>query len=441
MRSKKHKVLHPILGTPIIDYVMAAARGAGIGRTVVVVGDRAEQVKGHLGGRAEYAPQDPSRGWGTAKAAQAAAGYIGDGPVFVILGDSPLIRAETLAQMRRAVEGGAAAAIMTSVVDDPTGYGRILRDDSGNVRGIVEERDATESQRGIREINSAALCCDGRALRECLPLIGNDNAKGEYYLTDLTAILYGRGGRIVSVRTDERDGVGVNTRAQLAEAAALMRRRINAAHMEGGVTIVDPERTDIGPNARVGQDTVIHPNCTLFGDTAVGSDCVLLPGCRLEDARVGDGVTIESSVLVGCSVGDGTTVGPFAYLRPGTTVGRQCRIGDFVELKNSVIGDLTRISHLTYVGDADLGEDINLGCGVVFSNYDGKNKHRSTVADRAFIGGNVNLVSPVSVGEGAYVAAGTTVTEDVPAGALAVGRARPYIKEGWVEARKKAGKL
>jgi len=441
MKSKKHKVLHEILGVPLIDYLLKTANDAGIGRTVVVVGNRAEQVCGHLGNRVEYAVQNPALGWGTAKAAQAGIGIAEDGPAFVLLGDSPLLRAETLIEMREAVQGGAAAAIMTSVVENPTGYGRILRDEEGNVCGIVEEKDATPEQRELREINSAALCVDGELLRECLPLIGNNNAKGEYYLTDLTGILYARGGKIVTVRTEESDGVGVNTRAQLAQATALMRERINRCHMDAGVTLIDPARTDIGPDVTIGEDTVIHPNCMLMGKTQIGEDCVLLPGCRFENALLGDSVRVESSLLQDCTVGSGTTIGPFANLRPGSALGERCRIGDFVEIKNSNIGDLTRISHLTYVGDSDLGKDINLGCGVVFSNYDGKNKARSTIADHAFIGGNVNLVSPVSIGESAYIAAGTTVTEDVPANALAVGRAKPYIKEGWVEARKKAGKL
>ncbi len=441
MKSKTHKVLHPILGLPMIEYIVRAVRDAGIARTIAVVGDRAQQVKDYLGDRVFFAIQDPSKGWGTAKAAQAAFDAVGSGPVFILLGDSPLIRAETLVNMRKAVEGGACAAVMTAVVDDPTGYGRILRDEAGNVCAIVEHKDATDAQRAIKEINSAALCVDGAALKEALPQIGNNNAKREYYLTDLIDILYRAGKRIATVRADEEEGVGINDRAQLARATALMRDRINAFHMQNGVTLLDPSHCDISPDVAIGADTVIHPGCSLMGKTTVGGECTLMPNSRLEDSTVGDRTRIDNSVLTRCTVGEGVAIGPFAHLRPDTTVGKHCRIGNFVELKNSVIGDKTRISHLTYVGDADVGEDINLGCGVVFSNYDGKKKHRCKVGDHAFSGCNVNLVAPVSVGERAYIAAGTTVTEDVPAGALAVGRAQPYIKEGWVEKRMSEGKL
>lgn len=440
MKSAKPKALHPVCGLPIIRHVLRAVQGAGVEETTVIISEKTQAIEQELGSDIHYALQRPENGWGTARAVMAAKEAMGPGYIFVLACDMPLIKSETLLRLKEAVAGGAAAALMSAIVENPTGYGRILRDEQGVV-GIVEHRDASEEQRAIREINASVFCFDGEALIKALPLVKNENAQSEYYLTDVISILRAQGRRVEGIVAPAQEGMGINDRVQLAQADAAMRRSINEGHMRAGVTLIDPEHTYIGSDVIIGEDTLIHAGCTLSGNTVIGRDCLLLPGCRIEDSRVGDGVKLESSVLLQAQVGGRTTVGPFAYLRPGTVVGEGCRVGDFVELKNANIGDKTKISHLTYVGDADLGKDINLGCGVVFSNYDGKRKYRTSVGDHAFIGGNVNLVSPVNVGESAYIAAGSTITEDVPAGALAVARERQTIKEGWVERRRQEGKL
>lgn len=442
MKSSLHKVLHKLCGVEMVDYALAAARAAGVERPVVVVGHAAEAVREHLAGRADFALQDKSTGWGTGHAVMSAQAHLqGEGKVYILAGDMPLLTGEDLLALGRAVDAGAAGAMLTAVLADPTGYGRVLRDAQGTVERIVEQKDCTPAQAQVREVNASVYCFRIPALLSALPRLKNDNAQGEYYLTDVVAILRGDGERIAAVETAAEHCMGVNDRVQLAQAEAALRRRINEALMRGGVTMIDPERTYVDAGVKIGRDTVVYPGCVLQGATRVGEGCTLLPNCRLLDAVVGDKATVESSVLLSCAVGAGTTVGPNAYLRPGTRVGAHCRIGDFVEIKNSTIGDGTKVSHLTYVGDADLGEGINLGCGVIFSNYDGKSKHRCTVGDRAFIGCNVNLVAPVAVGEDAYVAAGSTVTKDVPAGALSIARSRQANLAGWVAARKAEGKL
>lgn len=443
MKSKLHKVLHPLCGKAMIDYPVEVVRQLGVEKTVVVVGHAAQSVREHLGSGAEFAVQDPATGWGTGHAVMCARPALEgrQGLVYILAGDMPLLQAEDLQKLGQAVEEGAAGAMLTAVAADPTGYGRVLRDETGAVRAIVEHRDCTPEQRKVCEINASVYCFRLDKLLSALPRLKNENNQHEYYLTDVVGILCGDGDRVLPVTVSMESCMGVNDRAQLSQVERVLRRRINENWMRSGVRLIDPEATYIDADVRIGRDTTIYPGCVLQGETQVGEDCTLYPNCRLNNARVGDGSTVESSVLLNCSVGCGTTVGPNAYLRPGAQVGDHCRIGDFVEIKNSVIGDGTKVSHLTYVGDADLGKGINLGCGVVFSNYDGKNKYRSSVGDGAFIGCNVNLVSPVHVGEDAYIAAGSTITKDVPAGALAIARSRQGNLSGWVEARKAEGKL
>ena len=442
MKSKVHKVLHTLCGRAMVDYPIRTVRALGVERPVVVVGHAAECVRAHLSDAVDFAVQDKSTGWGTGHAVMSAQPFIpADGLVFILAGDMPLLRVTDLERMRDAVETGAAGAMLTAVAGDPTGYGRVLRDETGAVSAIVEHRDCTAEQLGVKEINASVYCFRASVLLSALPSIGNDNNQHEYYLTDVVSILRADGLRIEPIVVPMEDCMGINDRVQLSQATKVMQRRINERLMRAGVTIIDPDHTYIEDAVTIGQDTVVHPGCTLQGDTVIGSDCTLLPHCRMSNAVVGDATTVEASVLIDCRVGSHTTVGPNAYLRPKACVGNHCRIGDFVEIKNSNIGDGTKVSHLTYVGDADLGKNINLGCGVVFSNYDGKRKYRATVGDGAFIGCNVNLVSPVAVQAGAYIAAGSTITEDVPGGALAIARERQRNLEGWVEARKAEGKL
>lgn len=443
MKSKFHKVLHPLCGRAMVEYPLRAVSEVGVEKPVVVVGHAADSVREHLAGRAVFAVQDPSTGWGTGHAVMSAREHLAGrkGLVYVLAGDMPLLEGKDLLKLGAAVEEGAACAMLTARAEDPTGYGRVLRDGTGAVLAIVEERDCDQAQRAVKEVNAAIYCFRVEKLLEALPRLKNDNSQKEYYLTDAVSILRGDGERVVPVEISMESCMGVNDKVQLAKAQRVMRRRINERLMRAGVTMIDPEATYVDDTVTIGRDTTVYPGCTLMGETVIGEDCTIYPGCRMNNARVGDGTTVESSVLLDCRVGSFTTVGPNAYLRPKAEVGDHCRIGDFVEIKNSVIGNGTKVSHLTYVGDADLGEGINLGCGVVFSNYDGKRKYRSSVGDGAFIGCNVNLVSPVVVEAGAYIAAGSTITKDVPAGALAIARSRQANLNGWVDARKAEGKL
>ncbi|MFO7154401.1 MAG: bifunctional UDP-N-acetylglucosamine diphosphorylase/glucosamine-1-phosphate N-acetyltransferase GlmU [Caldicoprobacter oshimai] len=435
MKSKRPKVLHQVCGYPIIEYVVRAASEVSDDLPVVVVGHRAEEVKQYLGERVRYAYQAQQLGTGHAvMMAQPLLKEV-EGYVVVLAGDAPLIRGCTLQRMvQHAVQGGYGAVVLSAVVDDPTGYGRIVRNDDGDLERIVEHRDATEEQRQIKEINSSIYCFDAQLLFSSLERLNNRNSQGEYYLTDVIEIMKCQGIKVgVLVAQDADEVLGINTRAQLAEVDRKMRLRINRSHMDRGVTIIDPEHTYIGPDVVIGFDTVVYPGNVLEGSTIIGEDCVLYPNNRIVNSVIGNGVQLQASVVLDSRIGDKTTVGPYAYLRPGSVIGNSVRIGDFVEIKNSTIGDGTKISHLTYVGDAEVGNDVNLGCGVVFVNYDGVKKHRTVVEDKAFIGCNVNLVAPVRVGQEAYIAAGSTITEDVPGKALAIARERQVNKEGWVE--------
>lgn len=444
MNARKHKVLHALCARTVIEHVLAQAGVLATQKPIVVVGYQHEQLENALAGRVDFALQDPENGWGTAKAVEAALPYFQDkqGIVLVAMGDMPLIRKESYQALVTAVRNGAPAAMLTAKPKDMAHYGRIVRDEAGRIVRNVEFKDLQADQMGIDEMNTGIYCFTIPALVEVLSRIDNHNASNEYYFTDAIELLTSRGYQVEAIELEDADeALGINTQKQLAEAAKTLQRRINDAHMEAGVTIIDPDSTFIGSDVTIEPDSVIHPFCTLQGNTHLCSGVTLMPHCRLDHCQIGSGTTIEQSVLIHATVGENATVGPFAYLRPGTVVGDHCRIGDFVEIKNSTIGDGTKVSHLAYVGDGDLGQDINVSCGVIFSNYDGKSKFRTTVEDKAFIGCNVNLVSPVHVGKEAYIAAGSTITKNVPDGALAIGRARQETKEGWVKARKEAGKL
>ncbi|MBQ3864788.1 MAG: bifunctional UDP-N-acetylglucosamine diphosphorylase/glucosamine-1-phosphate N-acetyltransferase GlmU [Clostridia bacterium] len=444
MKSKKHKVLHPLCGKPMIDYSLDVCTSLGVEKPVVVVGYHADDVKEYVGDRAVFAFQDRTTGKGTGHAVLSAASYLDgkEGCVFVMAGDMPLLDADALIRMRDPVLSGKASAVMmTAELEDPTGYGRVIKDQNGNVTGIVEQKDLAPGQEKIRQINSLVFCFSIPDLLEALPHMTNHNSQGEYYLNDVISIFASSGKKVLDYNVPAWQSLGFNDRIQLSRIEKILRTKINEKHMANGVTIIDPDSVYIESGVSIGQDTVLYPGCVLTGNTVIGEDCVIRGTSRLENACIGSRVEIESSVLLNCSVDDDTTVGPFAYLRPDSRVGKNVKVGDFVELKNAVIGDGTKISHLTYVGDADLGKDINLGCGTVFVNYDGKYKYRSTVGDHAFIGCNVNLVAPVHVGDGAFIAAGSTVTKDVPSDSLVVARQRETVKEGWAAKRREEGKL
>ncbi len=435
MYSKIPKVLHRVCGMPMVEHVIRCAREVGDPEPVVVVGHGADAVKQSVAG-VKFVLQEKQLG--TGHAVMQAASYINDGDILLLYGDTPLLRAETLKDMyARYKENGYGAMILTADFEEPTGYGRIIRNESGLVDAIIEEKDADSETRTIKEINSGIYFFDGKALKEALKQLKNNNAQGEYYITDVIGILREKGLGIGAYKIkDAEEIMGVNNKLQLAEANAIMGRRIIRQHLLDGVIMLDPGNTYIDAEVRIGRDVTLYPGCILEGSTVIEEECEIGPGTRIKDAVIGKGVSIQNSVVLESTIGEGTSVGPFAYIRPGNTIGRFARIGDFVEMKNSVFGDHSKASHLTYVGDGDVGSNVNLGCGVVFVNYDGKKKHRTVVGDNCFIGCNVNLIAPVKVNDNAYIAAGTTVTQEVPEGSLAIGRARQENKEGWTNTRK-----
>lgn len=435
MKSDVPKILHSVCGRPLVEWAIDAARAVD-GSPVVVVGRGREDVMKALeGSGVSFAVQEEQKGTGHAVMIARRDIEAAD-CVLVTCGDMPLIRPDTVQRLVDCVaKDNRDAALLYTVADDPTGYGRILRGEHGDIKGIVEHRDADPAQREIREVNASAYCFGKSMLLSALEHIGCENDQKEYYLTDAIAIIAGMGGKISGMQGEAEEGMGVNDRVQLAQAARVLRGRINLAHMLSGVTLVDPENTYIDWDVKIGRGTVIYPGNVLEAGTVIGEGCTLYPNSRIHKSSIGDRTDITASVISETVIGEGCHIGPFAYTRPGSRIGSNIKIGDFVEVKNSSIGDGTKISHLTYVGDADVGRDVNLGCGVVFVNYDGRKKHRTTVEDGAFIGCNTNLVAPVKVGRRGYTAAGSTITEDVPEDALAIARSRQTNKEGWVAKR------
>jgi bifunctional UDP-N-acetylglucosamine pyrophosphorylase/glucosamine-1-phosphate N-acetyltransferase len=436
MKSAVPKMLHGVCGRPLVEWAIDVVRAVD-GNPVVVVGRGREDVmKALAGSGASFAVQEEQKGTGHAVMMARREIEAAD-CVLVTLGDMPLVQPDTVQKLVDCVvKDNRDAAVLYTVAEDPAGYGRILRDEYGDIKGIVEHRDASPAQREIREINASAYCFNRDMLLFALDHMDCENDQKEYYLTDAVSIIANMGGKISGVEGESEEGMGVNDRAQLSEAARVLRARINRAHMLAGVTLVDPDNTYIDWDVKIGRDTVVYPGNVLEAGTVIGEGCTLYPNSRISRSRIGDNTDITASVITETVIGSCCHVGPFAYTRPGSRIGSNIKIGDFVEIKNSNIGDGTKISHLTYVGDADVGRDVNLGCGVVFVNYDGKKKHRTTVEDGAFIGCNTNLVAPVKVGKRGYTAAGSTITEDVPEDALAIARSRQTNKEGWVTKRR-----
>ncbi|MBX5436593.1 MAG: bifunctional UDP-N-acetylglucosamine diphosphorylase/glucosamine-1-phosphate N-acetyltransferase GlmU [Alicyclobacillaceae bacterium] len=444
MKSSRHKVLHEVCGKPMILHILDELARLRLDQVVVVVGQQGEAVTAVIGDRAETAYQ--AEQLGTGHATQVALPVLrGDVDTVVVLyGDAPLIRAETLERLLAEREGtGAAAVVLSAELDNPAGLGRVILAADGSVERVVEEKDASPAERQIRLVNTGVYAFRTADLADALSGLTNNNAQQEYYLTDTLAILRARGRLVRTLRVEDADEVAsVNDRVQLAAVEAIARRRICERWMREGVTIVDPERTYIGADVRIGRDTVILPGTFLEGQTTVGERCVIGPHSRLTGAEVADGATIEYSVVRDSVVGPDASIGPYAYLRPGSRVGARVKIGDFVELKNATVGDDSKVSHLAYLGDAEVGRRVNVGCGVITVNYDGEQKHRTVVADDAFVGSNVNLVAPVVVGEGAYVCAGSTITDDVPADGFAIARSRQVTKpnyvKNWKQTRRRA---
>ena len=430
MKSKIPKVLHKVLDKPMLDHVMEAAQVVTNNKPIVVIGHMSDMVREHLGDKAEIALQEEQLG--TGHAVMMAEHYIDDeDEVLILCGDTPLIKGETLKEMTKIKSEGYAAVVMSAVEEDPTGYGRIIRDESNDFMRIREQKDASEEEKAIKEINAGMYIINGKLLKENLSKLSVNNAQREYYLTDVLEHIKNAGHRIGVYQADKMEIMGVNSRLQLSEAERIMRIDVNKMHMANGVTLIDTNSTYIDKNVKIGRDTIIYPNCHIKGNSVIGEDCIIRENTTIEDSHIEDHVTIKSSTILSSKVGARTTIGPYAYLRPKSVLGEDVKIGDFVEVKNAEIGNGSKASHLSYIGDAVVGKNVNIGCGVVFVNYDGKNKFKSIVEDNAFIGSNSNLVAPVTVKEGGYIATGSTVTVDVPEGALCVARAREVIKEGW----------
>lgn len=437
MKSQIPKVMHKVCGKPLCKWVIDASRDAGADRVVTVIGHGADTVRPAIENDSEIAVQAEQKG--TGHAVMQAADFINGGYAVILNGDTPLIRPRTIsAAVDYHRKSKNSATVITAVLDDASGYGRIVRNSEGDVMRIVEQKDASEAERLIKEVNSGMYVFDADALLYALGEIRPNNAQGEYYLTDTLEILLKTGKKIGAYAIEDNDEIrGINNRIQLSEAEEIMRGRINKHYMTEGVTMINPATVYIEAGAKIGADSVIGPDVMIRGNTVIGSGCEISMGSRIENSVIGDGVRVYSSVVLNSEIGEGSDVGPFAYVRPDCRVGRGVKVGDFVELKNSVVGDGTKISHLTYLGDSDIGKDVNFGCGTVTCNYDGKNKYRSKIGDHSFIGCNTNIVSPVEVGKRAYIAAGSTITEDIPEGSLSIARNRQVNKPGWADKNNK----
>lgn len=434
MKSKLYKVLHPVCGMPMVEHVANNVQQLGVEKIVTIVGHGAEKVQQQLGEKSEYALQEEQLG--TAHAVQQAASMIEglSGTTLVVCGDTPLIRPETMeALLSHHAETAAKATILTAIAENPTGYGRILRNGAGSVAKIVEQKDASAEEQQVKEINTGTYCFDNEALFEALKLVSNNNAQGEYYLPDVIEILQKQGEVVAAYATDSFDEtLGVNDRVALSQAERIMRSRIAEKHMRAGVTIIDPATAYISAEAVIGADTILQPNVTIEGNSVIGEDCIITSNSHISNSVIGSRTEIRSSHVYDSKVGDDTAVGPFAHLRPETELGNEVKIGNFVEVKKSTVGNGSKVSHLSYIGDAIVGTNVNIGCGSITVNYDGKDKHLTTIEDDSFIGCNSNLVAPVTVGKGSFVAAGSTISKDVPADSLAIARARQENKEGYV---------
>ncbi len=434
MKSDVPKVLHKVCGKEMVNQVIDTVRNSGINDINVVIGRGAEKVKEATESRkVNYSLQEKQLGTGHAVLCSSQFLKEKKGTVAVFTGDAPLISEESIKNMIKFhTEGRFKATIVTSVVGCADGYGRIIRKADGEVCKIVEHKDCSQEELLVNEINSGMYCFDIEALIDTLDKLNNDNAQGEYYLTDAIGILAQSGNRIGALPIPFEETMGVNSRIQLSQAEKVLRKRINEKHMTNGVTLIDPENTYIDVDVVIGNDTIIYPGNVIQGDTTIGTNCTLYPNSRISSSRIEAGVTIQSSVILSSVIGENTTIGPFAYIRPESIIGKSARIGDFVEVKKSVIGNNTKVSHLTYIGDAEIGENCNFGCGTVVVNYDGHSKTKTIVGNNAFIGCNTNLIAPVKVNNDTYIAAGSTITDEVPEGALAIARARQVNKEGWV---------
>ncbi|WP_214735159.1 bifunctional UDP-N-acetylglucosamine diphosphorylase/glucosamine-1-phosphate N-acetyltransferase GlmU [Exiguobacterium sp. s154] len=435
MKSKLYKVLHPVLGKPMVEHVVDQLDQIGVSRQIVIVGHGAEAVQDTLGTRVEYAVQEEQLGTGHAVQMAEAELAGKSGATLVVCGDTPLLTAETLEALLAHHEAQQAkVTVLTAIADDATGYGRVVRGEDGNVTKVVEHKDASEAELAINEINTGTYVFDNELLFDALKQVGNNNAQGEYYLPDVISIAK-EAGEVVAAHTAPTfdETIGVNDRVALSQAEAIMRKRTNERLMREGVTFMDPASTYISPDVVIGSDTVIYPGTVILGKTTIGSECVIGPNSDIRNSVIEDHAVVRQSVVTDSRIGEAAQVGPFAHLRQQAVLGANTRVGNFVEIKKSTFGDGAKASHLSYIGDASIGERVNLGCGSITVNYDGKNKFETVVENDAFVGCNVNLIAPVKVGKGAIVAAGSTITSDVPEEALAIARERQTNKEGYTK--------
>lgn len=433
MNSDWPKVLHSVAGQPMLSHVLYAAETAGCNKKIVVVGFGASQVAPLVEGRAELVTQEEQLG--TGHAVMQAKDSLRDfnGTVMVLCGDTPLLDGAELRNLyNHHLQSGNKATILTAVLDDATGYGRIVRSDSGQILKIVEQKDANLDELSINEVNAGIYCIESEELFTSLGKIDCNNAQCEYYLTDVVAKLISVGEKVGSMTTADKNTImGINSRRQLAEAEKWFRQKVNYNLMDQGVTIVDPNNTYIDPTVIIGKDTVIYPFTWLEGNTIIGESCNIGPNTRLTNMTIGNNCTIQFSYAHDATIGNGVNIGPYAHIRPGTRLADDVKVGNFVEVKNSWVGMGTKLPHLSYIGDADLGSGVNMGCGTITVNYDGKKKSRTKIGDNSFVGCNSNLVAPVELFENTYIAAGSTITHDVPERALGVARARQKNIENW----------
>ncbi|HBE77019.1 MAG TPA: bifunctional UDP-N-acetylglucosamine diphosphorylase/glucosamine-1-phosphate N-acetyltransferase GlmU [Firmicutes bacterium] len=453
MNSSLPKVLHPLLGRPMLQYIVDASIKVGSSRTIVVVGFEGQQVidtidQGHgLGqGQAQAQAHDLQYVWqkqqlGTGHAVMMAQEILSkvDGDLLVLYGDTPLLRAETIQELLKTKRTQqAAAAVLTTQLVEPKGFGRIIRNSAGTIQGIIEEKDASTEERKITEVNTGVYCFEIPLLLKALHEITPRNAQGEYYLTDVIKVMAGKGLRVIGVVTAAAEEVmGPNDRIQLAQTENFLKQAINQRWMSSGVTIQDPSFTYIGPEVEIGRDTTVLPGTFLQGKTIIGEHCIIGPHTKIIDSVIEHHTTVQFSQIVQAHLGPENNVGPYTYVRPGTVSAAKVKIGDFVEIKNCQIGIGTKVPHLTYLGDSELGAGVNIGAGTITCNYDGVSKHRTVIKDGAFIGSNANLVAPVTIGEKATIGAGSTITKEVPDNALAVARSKQEVKTGWRSPRER----
>ncbi|WP_407272207.1 bifunctional UDP-N-acetylglucosamine diphosphorylase/glucosamine-1-phosphate N-acetyltransferase GlmU [Radiobacillus sp. PE A8.2] len=439
MKSKLYKVLHPVMGKPMVNHVVDQLKKLQLEQIITIVGFGADKVKEQLKDESLFMLQEEQLGTGHA-VMQAKKHLSGEaGTTIVVCGDTPLLTHQTLESLLNYHEKeGAKATVLTALANDPTGYGRVIRNTNQDVERIVEHKDANQDELAVHEINTGTYCFDNQALFQALEQVTNDNTQGEYYLPDVIEILKKTNQKVSAhISSEFEETIGVNDRIALAQAEKIMKKRINEQHMRNGVTFIDPDCTYIGPDVVIEQDVVIQPGCTISGETHIETGAEIGPNSEIDTCVIGADTVVRQSVAKNSHIGKRVQIGPFAHIRPQANISDDVKIGNFVEIKKATLGTNSKVSHLSYIGDAEVGSGVNIGCGTITVNYDGTNKHLTKIGDDAFIGCNSNLIAPVTIGEGAYVAAGSTINKNVPNEALSIARARQTNKEDYAKKFKK----